>query len=260
LNVYSAQYPYIEALLDPQEYEIMYRVEDHHWWYLGMGAISCAILNRWYSAAGNLSILDAGCGTGAALTSYLAEYGTVTGFDVSTIALAFCQRRNAPRLAQASVTHLPFASKSFDLVTSFDVLYERGVADDAESLSEFSRVLVNGGRVLLRLPAYDWLRGQHDVGIHTARRYTAGEVKNLLVKTGFSLDHISYANTFMFPAALIKRMMERIRPPRIDQSDLTLNAGAFNRLLQNILTCEAPLVSRVGLPFGLSVIAVGKKR
>jgi SAM-dependent methyltransferase len=245
--------------MDPQEYEIMYSVEDQHWWYRGMEAITRAILDRWYAPGTNLSILDAGCGTGAALSTYLAEYGTVTGFDLSGIALAFCKRRKATRLAQASVTDLPFAAKSFDLITSFDVLYERGVLDDAQSLSEFSRVLVKGGRVLLRLPAYDWLRGQHDIGIHTARRYTAGEVKDLLRKTGFSVAHISYANTFMFPAALVKRMAERLWPPPVNQSDLASDAGTFNRLLQNILSLEAPLVSRLGLPFGLSVIAVGEK-
>lgn len=246
--------------MDPKEYEIMYQVEDNHWWYLGMEAITRAILNRWYQPEGKLAILDAGCGTGAALTNYLAEYGTVTGFDISALALSFCQRRNVSRLAQASVTNLPFSADSFDLITSFDVLYEQGVVDDRESVMEFSRVLVKGGRVLLRLPAYDWLRGQHDVGIHTAHRYTAGEVKKILQKAGFSIAHISYANTFMFPAALIKRMTERIWPPTLEQSDLTLNAGFFNSLLQTVLSLEAPLVSRIGLPFGLSVIAIGEKK
>lgn len=237
----------------------MYGVEDHHWWYRGMETITRSILNCWYAPNGSLSILDAGCGTGAALTSYLADYGRVTGFDLSSIALTFCQRRNAPRLVQASVTHLPFAAKTFDLITSFDVLYERGVSDDAESLSEFARVLVDGGRALLRLPAYNWLRGQHDVGIHTARRYTAGEVKQLLKRNGFSLERISYANTLMFPAALAKRMVERILPPSASQSDLAMNTGVFNKILRNVLALEAPLVSGVGLPFGLSVIAVGRK-
>jgi SAM-dependent methyltransferase len=245
--------------LDPKEYEIMYSVEDHHWWYRGMETITRAILSRWYTPGTSLSILDAGCGTGAALTNYLADYGTVTGFDLSSIALEFCKRRNLSRLAQASVTHLPFASTTFDLVTSFDVLYERGVSDDQASLSEINRVLVKRGRVLLRLPAYDWLRGQHDVGIHTARRYTAGEARSLLQKTGFRVAHLSYANTLMFPAALVKRMTERIWPPDVDQSDLTMDAGTLNRFLQGILSLEAPLVSHIGLPFGLSVIAVGEK-
>jgi len=238
----------------------MYGVEDHHWWYRGMESITRAILHRWYAPGAGLSILDAGCGTGAAMSSYLADYGTVTGLDFSAIALSFCKRRNIERLAQASVMNIPFASGSFDLLTSFDVLYERGVLDDAASLNEFARVLVKGGRALLRLPAYDWLRGQHDIGIHTARRYTAGEVKTLLRKTGFAVAHISYANTLMFPAALAKRTVERIWPPSVDQSDLTMNAGFFNTLLKNVLSLEAPMVSHIDLPFGLSVIAVGEKQ
>jgi SAM-dependent methyltransferase len=245
--------------LDPQEYEIMYQVEEHYWWYLGMQSITRAILNRWYAPEENLSILDAGCGTGAAMTTYLTDYGTVTGFDISEIALEKCRLRKAQRLARASVTHLPFSSKSFDLVTSFDVLYERAVSNDATPLTEFSRVLVKGGRVLLRLPAYNWLRGQHDKGIHTARRYTAGQVRRLLQGNGFFVEHLSYANTFLFPFALTKRLTERIWPPDADKSDLTLNAGPLNHLLQNILSLEAPLVSHIGLPFGLSVIAVGRK-
>jgi ubiquinone/menaquinone biosynthesis C-methylase UbiE len=245
--------------LDPQEYEIMFRVEQQHWWYLGMQSITRSILNRWYAPGAGLSILDAGCGTGSAMTTYLAEYGTVTGLEVSELALGFCRSRKAQRLVCASVTQLPFSSKRFELVTSFDVLYEQGVPDDASALDEFSRVLVRGGRVVLRLPAYDWLRGQHDKGIHTARRYTAGQVAALLRKTGFQVEHTSYANTLLFPVALVKRTAEHIWPPHLEQSDLALNAGPFNRLLQDILSLEAPIVSHAGLPYGLSVIAVGLK-
>lgn len=245
--------------MDSQEYEIMYQVERQHWWYLGMESITRAMLGRWYAPGADLSILDAGCGTGAALVSYLAEYGTVTGCDLSSIALEFCRLRKAQKLTQASVSHLPFSSKSFELVTSFDVLYEQAVPDDSAPLLEFARVLATGGRVLLRLPAYNWLRGQHDKGIHTARRYTTSQVKTLLQQTGFTVEFLSYANTFLFPAALMKRMAERIWPPQTHKSDLTLEAGRFNRFLQNVLSLEAPFISRVSMPFGLSVIAVGKK-
>jgi len=94
---------------------------------------------------------------------------------------------------------LPFPSSSFDLLTSFDVLYEDAVKDDVPVVREFLRVLVRGGRVLLRLPAYDWLRGQHDRIISTARRYIKPQVKSMLQAGGFEVEHISYANTFYFP-------------------------------------------------------------
>lgn len=236
----------------------MYRVEDCHWWYKGMETITRAILNRWVSVS-TPRILDAGCGTGAAMTTYLAEYGKVTGVDLYPQALEFCRKRNAPRLVRASVLNLPFAPASFELVTSFDVLYERAVASEVTALAEFFRVLTPDGKILLRLPAYDWLRGQHDKRVHTNRRYTKKIVKTLLEESGFMAEHLSYANTFLFPLAVIKRLSEKIFPPKDNQSDLALNAGGFNAILKNILASEAPLAAHTSLPYGLSVIAVGRK-
>ncbi len=245
--------------MDPLEYEIMYQVEDHHWWYLGMEAITRALLARWYKRDLKLRILDAGCGTGAALSSYLQDYGTPFGMDVSPLALDFCQRRELQRLVLGSVTELPFASQSFDLITSFDVLYERGVRDESAALSEFARLLVPGGCLLLRLPAYNWLRGQHDETVHTARRFTAGQVRDLLKKADFRLKHLSYANTLLFPFALLKRLLERLRPGQKARSDLALQMGPLDSLFRSILKMEAPLIARVGLPYGLSIFAVGQK-
>ena len=237
----------------------MYQVEDRHWWYLGMEAITRSFLDRWVHIP-NPRILDAGCGTGAAMTTYLAEYGEVTGVDLYPQALEFCRKRNAPRLARASVLNLPFAPASFELVTSFDVLYERAVSSEGTALREFFHVLSAGGYILLRLPAYDWLRGQHDERVHTNRRYTKKLVKELLEQSGFSVEHLSYANTFLFPLAVAKRLSERIFPPKDNQSDLSLNAGRFNNILKNILASEAPFAAKTSLPYGLSVFAVGRKR
>ena len=74
------------------------------------------------------------------------------------------------------------------------------------------------------------------------------------------VEHLSHANTFLFPLAVMKRMGERVFPPKDNQSDLAMDAGVFNDTLKIILSAEAPLVSSVGLPYGLSVIAIGIKR
>jgi ubiquinone/menaquinone biosynthesis C-methylase UbiE len=94
------------------EYEIMYQVENYHWWYLGMAKITKAILDRWYSSQSNLRILDAGCGTGIAMQTYLADYGKVIGFDVSSKALHYCQKRGIHRLVQASIIQIPLPNKA----------------------------------------------------------------------------------------------------------------------------------------------------
>ena len=243
-----------------EEYNVMYQVEDHHWWYLGMEHITCRLLERILPAGGAtqpLKILDAGCGTGAVM-KYLARYGEVTGFDFSAEALKFSRRRGHPRLMQASVTAVPFADSTYDLVVSFDVLCEHGV-DDGLALGEFARVLKPGGALLLRLPAYRWMRGQHDTAVHVAHRYDRREITSKLQNGGFQPIQVSYANTFLFPIAVAKRLSERIIPSSQNGSDLTLNAGMLNGVFRAILSAEAPLVTTSGLPFGLTIAALARK-
>jgi SAM-dependent methyltransferase len=249
--------------VNSEEYALMYQVEDHHWWYKGMEAISRKLLNQHYTNRSALRILDAGCGTGAAAAGFLAQYGSVTGCDLAGEALHFCQQRNLGRLARASVIALPFASRSFDLVASFDVLDERNIQNDRLPLAEFHRVLVPGGRVLLRLPAFHWLSGQHDRAVHISRRYTRKQLSERLKAAGFSVELVGYANTFLLPLVMIKRWKDRlvqsIRPVEQPKSDLTVNAGRLNGVLCGILSSEAAWVAHNRLPVGVSLFTVAQK-
>ena len=245
-------------MMEDREYAVMYGVEDTHWWYKGMQSITCALLDRVCgSRKGSLRILDAGCGTGGVI-EYLRDYGQVTACDYSEQALRFCRTRRHERLARASVMALPYADARFDLVTSFDVLCTHGVSDDEVALREFARVLKPDGLLLLRLPAYDWLRGRHDVKVEIRHRYSARELKDKLRRSALEPAHISYANMLLFPIALLKRLSERVLPPQAG-SDLTLNTGALNGVLRALLGLEAPLVARTRLPFGLTLVALGRK-
>lgn len=245
--------------MERSEYDLIYAVEMRHWWYRGMASISRAVIERYYSPGKNLRILDAGCGTGGAIATFLADYGQVTGFDLSKDALHYCCVRRLQAVACASVSAIPFGYSSFDLVTSFDVLYERSVNNETDALRELHRVTVPGGRLLLRLPAYHWLHSHHDEIVHTARRFTSKQVARLLLDSGWNVDHLSYANSILFPLVLLKRLAEKLAPGQKPTSDLEVNVGWLSGAFQRILAGEAHAVAGVGLPFGLSIIAVGRK-
>lgn len=245
--------------MEPHEYDLIYKVEGFHWWYRGMTAITKILIRQQVKPNGQVRILDAGCGTGGAMASFLGDFGDVTGIDVSPRALFYCRKRSLQALSQASVTAIPFPAGSFDLVTSFDVLYERSVDNDGHALGEFFRVLSPGGCLLLRLPAYDWLRGQHDQVVHTRQRYTMTQVKHLLSVNGFKVRMASYANMLLFLPAMVKRLGEQFLPPGIAHSDLEMPVGRLNNFLCSILSSEARFISFPGLPFGLSVFALGQK-
>jgi len=243
--------------VNKEEYEIMYRLEDTHWWYVGMRRIVHRVLRGHLSRQRELRILDAGCGTGGMMEN-LGIYGAVVGIDASPEAVGFCCDRGLRQLAQASVTDLPFDDASFDLVVSFDVLYHRAVLDDGRALEEFHRVLKPNGHVLLRLPAFDWLRGRHDEAVHTRQRYRAREIDRKLAQAGFRVEKVTYANTILFPLAVAKRACEMAF--RISGgSDVKPTSPMMNRLLTGVLGVEAEVIGRARLPWGLSVLALAER-
>ena len=238
----------------------MAAVEGRHWWYGGMRAISAALLDQAYAGRHDLSILDAGCGTGGNAL-FLRRYGTVVGIDLAEAALQLGGPRLPGALSRASVLDLPFAAASFDLVTSFDVLYHRAVPDEARALSETWRVLKPGGRLLIRLPAYEFLRSKHDRAVHTRRRYTRGEARALLRAHGFAVERCSYINSLLFPLPLAQRLLERALPGlEHSDSDLALPSPALNEALRWPLATEAAWLAHGGdFPIGLSILALARK-
>ncbi len=247
-----------------EQYELMYQQEERHWWYAGMRRISIALLDRYVDGHGRglvkrREILDAGCGSGG-MTRVLERYGRVTGVDLAAEAIELARHRGLRRLARGSVGALPLADASFDLVTSFDVLYHLAVEDDRAAFAELHRVLRPGGVLLIRLPAYDWLRGAHDRAVHTRHRYTRGELTSRLGEAGFAVEHTSYANFLLFPLAPAKRLLERHSDSDGGGlADLWQPPTPINRALDTLLGLEAGPASRFGLPWGLSVYAVGRR-
>ena len=181
--------------------------------------------------------------------------------DFSPVALESCRERGFTRLHLGSVNALPFAPQSFDLVTSFDVLTNRTVVDTT-ALAEFVRVTRPGGHVLVRVAAYDWLRGRHDEEWNVGHRFERGELRTKFEGAGLEVRLATYANMFLFPVVLIKRQLERVFPPKAGTSDLQVGASRSlpGHVLGALLASEARrAASPPGLPFGLSLCVVGRK-
>ena len=243
--------------MERDQYELMFRQEERHWWYLGMRRIAEALLREFFHPRnGRPEVLDAGCGTGG-MTSWLGHWGRVTGLDVALEALELAQQRGVKRLVRGSVEALPFADASFDLVTSFEVLYHLQVGDDQAALREFQRVLRPGGLALVRVPAHDDLRGAHDHAVHTRHRYDRDELVEKLEIAGLRVLRASYANCLLFPLARAKRLLEGSRAAGC--GDLAQPPAPINALLTGLLALEAGRIARRGLPWGLSAVAVAQR-
>jgi SAM-dependent methyltransferase len=245
--------------MEREQYAIMARREERHWWYTGMRRVALAVLRAQLDGRRDLKLLDAGCGTGGT-TRALACFGQVVGVDLAWEALEPARDRGLQLLARGSVERLPFGAASFDVVTSFEVVYHLGVGDDACAFAEFRRVLKPHGMLLLRLPGHDWLRGEHDRLVHTRHRYSPDEVFGKLEAAGFQVDQLTWANALLFPPAVAKRLMERFGGESADaEPDLWQPPAPINAVLESAIAIEALAIPRrMPLPFGLSVLAVAR--
>src|SRR5437016_52905 len=106
--------------MEREQYAIMARREERHWWYAGMRRVALSVLECVLAGQRNMRILDAGCGTGGT-TVELCRFGEVVGVDLAWEALEPARGRGLTRLARGSVERLPFGGGSFDAVTSFEV-------------------------------------------------------------------------------------------------------------------------------------------
>jgi SAM-dependent methyltransferase len=242
------------------EYEIMYRTEEHYWWYVGIREIARTILDKYMPRGRRLKILDAGCGTGGNLVM-LDRYGEVFGVELSRETVRFLKSRNFFRFATASVTDIPYRGAAFDLVDVFYV--NECLQDDSAALREYYRVLKPGGFLYMSEVAFEALRGEHDLAVGIKHRYTRRDLTRRLESAGFCVLRTTYANTILCPPIfLLRRLRSLLSPvarPEEAKSDFDRAPGFLHGIFKATLVIEARLLKIMDLPFGVTVIAVAQK-
>lgn len=237
-------------------YKQMFENELTHGWYLGTRAHLIKVLKQ--NIRTSSKILDAGAGTGGTikLLKY-AGFKNIIGVEKSDIAISFSRQRGV-KIERGNVNHLPFKKSSFDVVICLDVLYHQGV-DPTLAISEFRRVLKNGGLLYLQEPAYDFLKSRHDIAISTQRRFTKNRIAKILTSSSFKILKLSYFNSLLSIPIVTKRLSDKFSKKEEISSDVGSINPVLNKLIAISLNLESNLLKYVNLPFGLSIICLAKK-
>ncbi|MDD5261017.1 MAG: class I SAM-dependent methyltransferase [Methylacidiphilales bacterium] len=246
--------------MEPNEYEVMRSVEDIHWWYRGLRFLLLNALARHAGAATGAKLLDAGCGTGAnyeAIRRFFPQIKPV-GMDISPLALQYSAARVPGFFLQASVECLPFPEDTFEFIVSMDVLYHERV-DPALALRDFFRVLKPGGALLLNLPAFSWLSGEHDRAVHAGRRFHPDRLADSLREAGFQVETMTCWNSLLLLPIWLWRRLDAWSNHDKPHSDLTPDNSWVNQILAWWIRIEVRLALKFGLPLGVSVFTVARK-
>ena len=154
------------------------------------------------------TVLDVGCGDGALTLAFVrAGVASVTGCDIDPRMISHAvararEQQDAVHYAVADAARLPFADRSFDLVTAVAVL--AFVADAEGALREIARVLRPGGCLIIGelgkcnlWAAERRVRGWLGSTTWRAATFrTARQLRALAEASGFSVEHVSGAIFF----------------------------------------------------------------
>ncbi|WP_374414424.1 class I SAM-dependent methyltransferase [Novosphingobium colocasiae] len=132
-------------------------------------------------------VLDAGCGTGAALAQMRrSRPGSLTGVDRSEIMVAMARRSlgTAATLIPGDLAAMPFDDCCMDAALALNVLY----FDDAEHgfVRELHRVLRPGGRMVAYVTHRQAMDGWAFARAGLHRLYDAPALRDALVGGGFA--------------------------------------------------------------------------
>ena len=234
------------------------RAERDHFWFHGFRRFVAPLLECATSGRSSVTILDCGCGTGNNLIM-LRKYGRAVGIDITFSGLAYARDHGERQVARASATCLPFAAGQFDLVTSFDVLYAFDDEMERDALNEMYRVLRPGGQILINTAALKSLTGNHSVLGGERRRYDRRELRDHLVRTGFTVLRITYTNFTLLPIVAGVRFAQRLAGHQESTAEMTVPAKPVNAALSGALAVEAAAMKVVNMPLGSSLLALARK-
>jgi len=245
---------------------LLFQSEEKNFWFRVRNRIITKMISRHVSRSSH--ILEVGCGTGF-VSQYLKKKGYhIDCADIFPQALRFCRLREAgDNYFQYNLSERIFIEE-YDGICAFDILEH--IDDDESAIRNIHDALKPGGRVVITVPAGKNLWSAIDQFTEHKRRYSYSELKAKLQNNGFTIIKLSYFMTFLYPFILLFRKFSFLNRAVNDtdmkqtilrQAKRELQPGPIvNLLFYGIFSMEVPLIDRITLPFGSSLICVAKKK
>lgn len=238
--------------MDRIVYDRMAAHDTTHWWYRARRDILAAYLTREARLPQGARILEIGCGTGHNL-AMLSGFGRVEAIEIDPLARDIASGRLGRPVGAAPLPALPGVERgAYDLIAVLDVVEH--IEDDVAALAAMRACLAPGGKILIAVPAHQWMWSAHDVVNHHFRRYSKATLAAAIRAGGLRPTKLGYFNSLLFPLAAMARVTGRMMGR--DDSDDSPPPPAVNALFEGIFRLERHLVGRLPMPPGVSIITL----
>lgn len=229
------------------------QMEHSHFWFAARRKLLGDLVEHYFPRADGF-VADIGCGTGFNVEFLRAMGLRALGIDLRPEGVMGLRRRGTPAL-QADAASLPLRSGSLRGATMLDLLEH---VDEDAVLLELARVVRPGSRVVLLVPAYQFLWSFRDEAAGHLRRYTARHLRSRLPARGFRLLELRHFQSLLFPLLMASRLLCRASPGLRDAED---SPNRFvNSLLALVNRLEEWMSRWIRFPWGSSIVVVCERR
>ena len=240
--------------MDRRVYDRMAEHDSTHWWYRARRDILADYVTRYAGLPKDARILEIGCGTGHNLPM-LGAFGRVEAIEIDPAARAIASARLGEPVGDAPLPTLAGVERgAYDLIAVLDVVEH--IEDDVGALRAMAACLKPAGKILITVPAHQWMWSAHDVVNHHHRRYSKATLKAAIASAGLKPARLGYFNSLLFPLAAAARVAGRLTGR--DDSDDTPPAKPLNTAFEAIFRLERHLVGRVPMTPGVSIVTLAE--
>jgi SAM-dependent methyltransferase len=237
--------------------DALYAYEQKHFWFRHRRKLIIDAFRRHVDPGEE--VMEVGAGTGfTARALQAAGYRHLSVGEIHRNGLAYARNYGVSGLYQFDLRASPFVDH-FDAVALFDVIEH--IAQDDAVAANIHRMLRAGGRVLVTVPAHQWLWSRIDELSGHHRRYDRRSLTALFERNGFEMLECRYFFTALVPAFWARSLMAR----RTTRETIAADCGMEVSPVSNTLLGLAGSVGDVVLAplralTGGSLLAVAKKR
>lgn len=249
----------MSATYNSSHYQTISKIESKHFWFRARGQMLTALINRFIPEKQRGSFLEIGCGTGIVLSQLQALGFDATGLDVNTAAITYAKKRcPGAKLIRQSI----YSFKSpvrFRAIGAFDVLEHQ--TRDTEFLKACYGLLEENGMLFLTVPAGMWLWNRIDELSGHKRRYEEKELREKLMKAGFTVEFCNYWNVVLtLPWYMLYRAYTmRQKPSSTIEVYLKMPHALLNRVLLFFLQLEELVFFHGKFIVGATLVICAKK-
>lgn len=234
--------------MDLKEEAILGDAIDDHWYYQSKALALSSCLAQ---PQGN-RVLDVGAGSGF-FSRWLLQRGLAE--EAICVDTGYAADRDEAVAGRPLRFRRAIETSDANTVLMMDVLEH--VEDDAGLLSGYLQKAPAQARVIITVPAFQFLWSPHDVFLEHFRRYTLRTLADTLERAGAVPIRMHYYYGTVFPLVALLRLVKRGR--EADSSDLRREQPLVNAILRSICALETRLMTANRLA-GLTAFCICRRK